>query len=44
MARAKLLRFHLCQNIDLQTYRLHSLIREFFRGKLEGEDDVTNIS
>jgi hypothetical protein len=44
LARAKLLRFHLCQNIDLQTYRLHSLIREFFRGKLEGEEDVTNIS
>ena len=44
LARAKLLRFHLCQNIDLQTYRLHSLIREFFRGKLEGEDDVKNIS
>jgi hypothetical protein len=44
LARAKLLRFHLCQNIDPQTYRLHSLIREFFRGKLEGEDDVTIIS
>ena len=37
-ARAELIRFHLLQNLDLQTYRLHSLIREFFRGKLEGEE------
>lgn len=35
-ARAKLLRFHLFQSIDRETYRLHSLIREFFKGKLEG--------
>jgi hypothetical protein len=43
-ARAKLIRFHLFQNIDLRTYRLHSLIREFFRGKLEGEEYVTDVS
>jgi len=43
-ARAKLIRFHLFQNIDLYTYRLHSLIREFFRGKLEGEQYVADLS
>ncbi|WP_318780943.1 NB-ARC domain-containing protein [Dendronalium phyllosphericum] len=42
-ARAKLLRFHLLQLLQQQEqiYRLHSLIREFFRSKLEGEPDVT---
>lgn len=43
-ARTKLIRFHLFQNIDLYTYRLHSLIREFFRGKLEGEEYVADFS
>ena len=43
-ARAKLIRFHLFQSIDLYTYRLHSLIREFFRSKLEGEEYVADFS
>lgn len=34
-ARQKLIRFHLLQYLSQQTYRLHSLIREFFRSKLE---------
>ncbi|MFM9267286.1 NB-ARC domain-containing protein [Tychonema sp. BBK16] len=41
-ARTKLLDFHLVQLSQQkeQIYRLHSLIREFFRSKLEGEADV----
>jgi hypothetical protein len=41
-ARTKLLDLHLVQLSQQkeQIYRLHSLIREFFRGKLEGEADV----
>ncbi|MBR8840233.1 MAG: hypothetical protein DSM106950_41155 [Stigonema ocellatum SAG 48.90 = DSM 106950] len=42
-ARTKLLDLHLLQlsQQQEQIYRLHSLIREFFRSKLEGEPDVT---
>jgi NB-ARC domain len=42
-ARTKLLDLHLLQlsQQQKQIYRLHSLIREFFRSKLEGEPDVT---
>jgi NB-ARC domain len=41
--RARLLNLHLVQlsRQEEQIYRLHSLIREFFRGKLEGETDVS---
>ena len=41
-ARARLLDLHLLQlsQSQEQIYRLHSLIREFFRNKLEGEADV----
>ena len=41
-ARTKLLDLHLLQlsQPEDQIYRLHSLIREFFRNKLEGEADV----
>jgi hypothetical protein len=41
-ARTKLLDFHLLQlsQQQEQIYRIHSLIREFFRSKLEGEADV----
>jgi len=41
-ARAKLIKLHLLQlsQQQKQIYRLHSLIREFFRSKLEGEPDV----
>lgn len=41
-ARTKLLDLHLLQlsQQQEQIYRLHSLIREFFRSKLEGESDV----
>jgi hypothetical protein len=41
-ARARLLELHLLQlsQQQEQIYRLHSLIREFFRGKLEREVDV----
>jgi hypothetical protein len=41
-ARARLLDLHLLQlsQTEEQIYRLHSLIREFFRNKLEGEEDV----
>lgn len=41
-ARTKLLDLHLLQlsQQQEQTYRLHALIREFFRSKLEGESDV----
>jgi hypothetical protein len=41
-ARARLLDLHLMQlsQQQEQIYRLHSLIREFFRNKLEGEADV----
>jgi hypothetical protein len=44
-ARTKLLDFHLLQlsQQQEQIYRLHSLIREFFRSKLEGEPDVTTL-
>jgi NB-ARC domain len=40
-ARAKLIKLHLLQlsQQQEQIYRLHSLIREFFRSKLEGEAD-----
>jgi hypothetical protein len=40
--RQNLLDLHLLQLSDNQAsiYRLHSLIREFFRSKLEGEDDI----
>lgn len=43
-ARTRLLELHLLQlsQQQEQIYRLHSLIREFFRGKLEGEADVTD--
>lgn len=42
-ARTRLLYLHLIQLLQQQEqiYRLHSLIREFFRSKLEGEPDVT---
>lgn len=42
-ARTKLLDLHLLQlsQQQEQIYRLHSLIREFFRSKLKGETDVT---
>ncbi|MCY7333210.1 MAG: transcriptional regulator [Pseudanabaena sp. CAN_BIN31] len=41
-ARRKLFRFHLIQDLGQKKYLLHSLIREYFRGKLEcGEIDVT---
>lgn len=42
-ARTKLQDLHLLQlsQPQEQIYRLHSLIREFFRSKLEGEPDVT---
>lgn len=41
-ARTKLLELHLLQlsQQQEQIYRLHSLIREFFRSKLEGEEDI----
>lgn len=39
-ARTKLLKFHLLQVSGQNAYQLHSLIREFFRNKLEGETDV----
>lgn len=41
-SRTKLLALHLIQLSQKkeQIYRLHSLIREFFRSKLEGESDV----
>jgi NB-ARC domain len=41
-ARTKLVKLHLLQlsQQDQQIYRLHSLIREFFRSKLDGEPDV----
>lgn len=41
-ARARLLELHLLQlsQQQEQIYRLHSLIREFFRSKLEGETNV----
>jgi ATP/maltotriose-dependent transcriptional regulator MalT len=41
-ARARLMDLHLIQLSEQQEqiYRLHSLIREFLRGKLEGEADV----
>jgi uncharacterized protein YbaP (TraB family) len=43
-SRSKLQNLHLLQlsQQEEQIYRLHSLIREFFRGKLEGETDVTD--
>ncbi len=43
-ARARLLDLHLLQLSQQQEkiYRLHSLIREFFRSKLEGEADETS--
>jgi hypothetical protein len=37
-SKETLISFHLLQNVSLKVYRLHSLIREFFRGKLEGEE------
>jgi hypothetical protein len=40
-ARRKLLRFHLLQDVSQETYQLHSLIREFFKGKLEGQENAT---
>lgn len=42
-ARTKLLDLHLLQlsQQQEQIYRLHSLIREFFKSKLEGEADLT---
>lgn len=40
-ARGKLLKFHLLQVPGQEAYQLHSLIREFFRNKLEGESDIT---
>ena len=39
-ARTQLLKFHLLQVAGQDAYQLHSLIREFFRNKLEGESDV----
>jgi len=39
-ARTKLLKFHLLQVAGQDAYQLHSLIREFFRNKLEGEEDA----
>jgi hypothetical protein len=39
-ARTQLLKFHLLQLAGEDGYQLHSLIREFFRNKLEGEVDV----
>jgi hypothetical protein len=39
-AKSKLLKFHLLQVAGQDAYQLHSLIREFFRNKLEGEADV----
>lgn len=39
-ARTQLLKFHLLQVAGQDAYQLHSLIREFFRNKLEGEADV----
>jgi hypothetical protein len=39
-ARTRLLKFHLLQMAGKDAYQLHSLIREFFRNKLEGEEDV----
>ncbi|MCC5609810.1 tetratricopeptide repeat protein, partial [Nostoc sp. CHAB 5834] len=39
-AKRKLLRLHLVQQESRTTYLLHSLIREFFRSKLEGEEYV----
>ena len=38
-ARRKLLRLHLLQRENHKTYLLHSLIREFFRSKLEGKEN-----
>ncbi|MEA5468533.1 NB-ARC domain-containing protein [Spirulina sp. 06S082] len=40
-SRKTLLKFHLVRGLEQNRYQLHSLIREFFRGKLEGEPDVT---
>ena len=40
IARTQLLKFHLLQVAGQNAYQLHSLIREFFRNKLEGETDV----
>ena len=40
-SRTLLIRFHLLQKVRRDTFQLHSLIREFFRHKLEGEVDVT---
>jgi hypothetical protein len=41
-ARTRLVKLHLLQlsQPEQQIYRLHSLIREFFRSKLDGEPDV----
>lgn len=39
-ARTQLLKFHLLQVAGKDACQLHSLIREFFRNKLEGEEDV----
>jgi hypothetical protein len=39
-ARVRLQELHLLQHSQQQVYRLHSLIREFFRSKLEVESDV----
>ena len=38
--RTILTRFHLLQTASKDAYQLHSLMREFFRNKLEGEVDV----
>jgi len=40
-ARVALTRLHLLQRTDADTYRLHQLIREFFREKLEELDTPT---
>nr|WP_322680996.1 NB-ARC domain-containing protein [Nostoc sp. DedQUE03]MDZ7976444.1 NB-ARC domain-containing protein [Nostoc sp. DedQUE03] len=37
----RLLQLHLVQHISQYTYLLHSLIREFFKSKLEGETHAT---
>lgn len=42
-ARTSLVRLHLLQRSDKETYRLHQLVREFFQGKLEQMDIATQL-
>lgn len=41
--RTSLVRLHLLQRTDKETYRLHQLVREFFQGKLEQMDIAAQL-